>query len=202
MLKYFDGIKWNIKLILYILIGMVSGLLLVHLAGDSFIQENHRIWEERILLLQTLNIEHAELFRSIFGKRMFFLIALFIIGFTKFGRSLLCIGTVWFGLSCSSLCSLFLQMEGMKGLLLFLTFIFPHIFIYFFVYVFYFFNIYTMSERVGNNGVQRIQLLQWNKHMYVRYFISFVIMFVLVLFGILVEVWCNPVLLKKIATFF
>lgn len=140
---------------------------------------------ENTLLNQSLSIDFLEqgwnkggLFLQCLISRGTVLLLLILLAYTSLRKCAFRIVTSWFGLGLGILCKLFFVWYGLKGLGLLLVSLFPHFLLYWMAYGMLYWEMEKRRLRVVNSPI------------------GIILSIIVVITGMLMESYVNPLLLK------
>lgn len=184
----------NIRFFYCFLSGFLLGVLFAN------ISRQYRVWDlESIEQLQisgklSLEITGSDYFWYLFCKR-FGQIWFFIpLGVTMLGTISIMGCCIWWGFLGGILMGAAVTQMGISGVGWLAAAIFPQIIFYFPAIILYFGTVYRMSEKYWKK-------IRQNTREYGKYILTCSGCLILILWGVLMEAYLNPVFLKKIGEF-
>lgn len=183
-------------LVIFFLAGFIGGILSVNLLGDGYLSQAGILSDFFLKQYKYLEIDGIGLFFYILEKRIKWVALLWILGYTVAGVPCAAAYTAWMGFSAGTLFSIGVLKLGMLGILFCAGAMVPQIFIFVPAWIFFLYGIYRKSVRRNQGGRNPSGGIDWN------YILIGVGMCLFLLFGILVESYINPWIVKRILRLF
>lgn len=183
--------KENERILFLFVIGFILGIV----TGNFFIgngdNETGVMSSYFLNKFQYLEIDGSQLFFYVCEERMQDFLILALLGITNIGGIMISLTTMWMGVCLGSFLSICVMRMGIVGLGIGVVSMFPQYMIYVPVYILVFLCIRKMeqSKKSMKNDTKKTILV---------YCGSMVLCLLLMLLGILLESYVNPMLLKKI----
>lgn len=181
-------LPWKGVLAACFLLFFLAGILAANWVGREKLVQYGMMNEYYVGQLAYVNLDSGDYFRYLFGQRfrIFGVVALF--GFTGFGIPALLLAIGWYAFSLGYLFVDALVCMGFQGMLLVLVSLFPHVVCYTYTYI------RLAAGMFGNGRKQPEGRLKFLKDARIVLFASAA---VCLLFGVWMESYINPVLLKS-----
>lgn len=179
--------KFSKRIAILFLLGFAGGILLINLLGKSYLNQAGILSDYFLKQYKYLEIDSIQLFFYILEKRMKWVAVLWILGYTAIGIIAGGGYTLWFGFSAGTLLSISVLKLGVKGMLFCVGAMFPQILIYVPAWVFFLYAINSKAEKRN---------FDWG------YTLAGIGMCLITLFGIFVESYMNPWVVKQILRIF
>lgn len=184
-------------LVLFFLIGFLGGIILIHLLGESYLHQAGILSDYFIRQYKYIEIDFMDLFFYILEKRLKWGLLLWVAGFTAAGVPLGSLYTGWLGFSAGTLLSISMLKMGLKGMLFSVGAVVPQIFLYVPIWIFLLYHIHQKAERRKNRGPgMTAKDLDW------RYVLIGIGTVLFLFFGVFVESYINPWVLRQILRLF
>lgn len=182
--------------------GIILGGFVVWWNKDKFVQDSYFLGEEVFKRFGYTSIYKEGFFYYIFKNRFELFLLLALSSFTSFMGGIFYFFIFWLGL-CSGVIGITLLLKfGIKGMLLLFGLIFPHILIYIPCFV----GLMKFLYKFQNAGKISRSSMAGVKHAGNRPFSTFLLtitcFLIILLTGIFLESYVNPLVLKKITSFF
>ncbi len=184
-----DSNQW----ILLFFVFFIIGVLLLHFMDGNHMMKESLINNEVILKLQQIKINRSAYFFFVLKERVFFMLTMLLLSTTVLGKFIPECYLIWYGTSLGMMLSSLTTQYGVKGLFFYLVCAFPQ-------YIFYIpvtFLFLAMCYKVYGYFYQK-ETQRFTKYDVIRWAIILVIEF----FAILLEVYCNPILVSKMVLLF
>lgn len=178
-----------------ILFLFVIGFILGIVTGNFFIgnadNETGVMSSYFLNKFQYLEIDGSQLFFYVFEERVQKFLILALLGITNIGCIMISLTTMWMGVCLGSFLSICVMRMGIVGLGIGVVSLFPQYMIYVPVYIIAFLCIRKMEQSKKN-------MKSGGKKTLFAYLGIMVLCLLLMVFGIILESYVNPMLLKKI----
>ena len=185
----------NVTFLLLFIFGVVVGSIFVNFLSKGQLNElsilNHYFMDKYV----NINLNKIDLLKYIFYKRIKTLIIIWIIGLTFLGLPTIIIIIIFLGISFGFMISIGTITYGFKGILLNLSFLFPHYVIYVPLFVFIINKIFKISSYLYFKKSQK-RFYTNKKQVFVDYTITLLVCMFIIFFGSLIETFLNPDIVK------
>ena len=182
--------------------GIILGGFVVWWNKEQFIQDSYFLGEEVFRRFGYTSIYKSGFFYYICKNRFEVFLFLVLSSFTNFMGSVFYLFILWFGICGGVISSTLLLKFGLKGLLLLFGLVFPHVCIYipcFVVLMKFLCQFHNARLFSRNNSWDK----QYTKKRRISIFCVMILCFCAVtVVGVWVESYVNPIVLKKITSFF
>lgn len=176
------------QLVLF-LAGFLMGVLYIYIMGYFQGEDTDFLSVNNLMQIMYTDIEYKEYFVYLIKKRAGLLLAMILASLALPGKLLLSGFLMFFGCSMGSMLSTLVMRYGLKGILLFLSLIFPQYLIYIpvifgWIYVLTHFNNYIFHEKNSyRNGLSPYQILG-----------KMILLSGVTIIGLLLECYVNPII--------
>lgn len=178
-------------------LGFAAGIVIINTIAQDYITKTGIFSDYFLMKYQTVEIDSRILFGYIFEKRLLFFMALFFFGMSGIGRICCRVTVIIFGFGVGAMLSAAAGAQGIKGILICIASWFPQMLLYVPQLYFILRKIYDRSE----NSLDITYSINAGKRkggILAVYALFFLIMFVVLMAGILLESYVNPLVLKKL----
>lgn len=182
-------------IIIIFFIGLLGGVLIVNLLKESFLNQAGILSDYFIRQYKYLEIDSGELFCYILGKRLKWILLLWILGFTVIGLLAGGIFTLWMGFTTGTLLSIGVLKLGVRGILFCIGAVFPQGLIYIPAWLLLLYGIYQRS------GGRLLERKGTGRKPELKYILLIVGICLFTILGILLESSINPWIVKLVLRF-
>lgn len=184
------------------MISFLLGIIFANWTGKNYIQNIGILSDYFINRYKHTEINGASLFLYVLEKRMAGIVLIGTLGITFWGIIILLGGVLWFGFSSGMFLSAATMKYGFKGIFISLGCILPQYLIYVPAFIFLVSIVYSiwMELYFPSKVIKRSK--KTKTQLYGEYILLFFIVSIIMLIGIMLETYVNPVLLKRILTNF
>lgn len=186
--------NWFIRLFA---VGFAAGIIIMNTVAQDYITKMGIFGDYFLMKYQTAEIDSRMLFGYIFEKRLLFFMALFFFGMSGFGRICCRITAILFGFGVGAMLSAAAGVQGLKGILICIASWFPQMLLYVPQLYFTLQKIYDMSENLLGMSYS-MKSGKRNGGAFAMYALFFLVMAAVLMIGILLESYVNPVIIKKL----
>ncbi len=190
-------VRSNIRFLEYVFFGsFFLGILLTNVSGTDRLKEFGIFNTYYLEQLQYVKVQTADLFSYIFRCRVSVFILLVAAGVTRFWKQLYLLFTIWSGGAFGFLCVSGIVNLGPKAILLTIGSLLPQ-------YLFYVPQVvllFVTTEKIWERRISYIT--ERHSHQVAGRVGAFILVILLLLFGMLSETFLNPYLLRKILLLF
>ena len=182
--------------------GIILGGFVVWWNKDKFVQDSYFLGEEIFKRFGYTSIYKEGFFYYIFKNRFELFLLLTLSSFTSFMGGVFYFFIFWFGL-CGGVIGITLLIKfGIKGILLLFGLIFPHILIYVpcFVGLMKFLYKFQNAGKISRSSTTGMKYA--GNRPFPIFLLTMLCFLIILLTGVLVESYVNPLVLKKITSFF
>lgn len=167
------------------LICFLAGIILANLLGTDTFQKNGNLTRYYLQQFRYSSIQSKELLWHVGCQRLILILLLLAFSLLPKGKTVHWVFIAWCGFAYGYFCVLLISACEAKGLLLCLVALFPH----FCAYIPAYLGMVQLSERRRDQS-------PWQR------LASIGVVLVLMILGILLESYANPVILQKVLSFF
>lgn len=167
------------------LLCFLVGIILANLLGADSFQKNGNLTRYYLQQFQYSNIQSEELLWHVGCRRLILILLLLAFSLLPKGKTVHWVFIAWCGFAYGYFCVLLISAFEAKGLILCLVALCPH----FFAYIPAYLGMVQLSERRRDQS-------SWQR------LASVSVVLVLMIIGILLESYTNPVILQKVLNFF
>ena len=177
--------------LLFILMGSFCiGILIANFLGYDYFNRIGVITEYFIEKYKYNDINSLQLFNYILEKRIAIIIVIWFMGFTVISRILNRVYLGWIGFSLGISITCLVMKFGIKGIIIFAGAMFPH-------FIFYVFAILMLVYKC-ENIFYNLKVYGKNNKIILEYILVFIICAIVMIIGIILESFVNPIILKGI----
>lgn len=185
------------KFLLIAVVGIVFGIITAHIMSRQADSLNF-FTQYNIDIISKSKINYDKLLFTIIVKRISVFILIAVFGLTTGGKSIITTFLFW-NTSCMGIViANVIKCHFVKGIIYFLAFFLPQ-------YLFYVPAMFFAYYQINEFSRKKIDVKRITNKVYmnciIKYFVSFSLVLLLVLIGILAETYINPIFVKKIVKF-
>lgn len=193
-----EGANW----LLFFTFGFFVGVLLVNVKTDYFLEDSLFFGEDLLNRLSYTSFHNEQYMVYLLQNRIGTLLFLLVAATTIFGIIILYLYVAWFGMSLGILMAVVTIRYGGKGILIFLSAIFPQEILYIPAFLFLVNLLHDLCAVIYFPGKMFQNTYMGKKQFLARGIFVYILILGVVIIGVFFESYVNPYFLRKILHFF